>query len=66
VMSTPTTYDDTRAALETAGLAPATAPVLTDVDRLGDLHRVVAAAPWTRLARLVTDRPALRLAGALG
>lgn len=66
VMSTPTTYDDTRAALETAGLTPVTAPVLTDVDRLGDLHRVVAAAPWTRLARLVTDRPALRPAGALG
>lgn len=51
-MSTPTTYDDTRRALEAAGLRVADAPVLADVDTADDADRVATAAPDTRFARL--------------
>jgi hypothetical protein len=41
-MSTPTTYDDTRAALLEAGLGVGTAAVLRDVDTVADGHVVAA------------------------
>lgn len=49
-MSTPTTYDDTRAALAAAGVEVGTAPVLRDVDTLADADAVADAAPGTRFA----------------
>lgn len=49
-MSTPTTHDDTRTALESAGLAVDGALVLTDVDTADDADRVAAAAPDTLFA----------------
>lgn len=55
-MSTPTTYDDTRAALEASGLRVTGTAVLRDVDTLADADEVAAAAPsgafaaaWGRL-----------------
>jgi glycosyltransferase A (GT-A) superfamily protein (DUF2064 family) len=50
-MSTPTTYDDTLAALQQAGLRVASAPVLTDVDTVADAERVAAEAPHGRFGR---------------
>ena len=50
-MSTPTTYDDTRAALEASGLRVAGAPMLTDVDTIDDAAEVAAAAPASRFAQ---------------
>lgn len=50
-MSTPTTYDDTRAALLAAGLSVGGAAVLRDVDTVPDADAVAAAAPATRFAR---------------
>lgn len=50
-MSTPTTYDDTRAALLAAGVDPAGAPVLRDVDTLTDADAVAAATPGSLFAR---------------
>jgi uncharacterized protein len=49
-MSTPTTYLDTRAALEAAGLAVATASMLRDVDTVDDAAEVARSAPASRLA----------------
>ncbi|MDN4161657.1 TIGR04282 family arsenosugar biosynthesis glycosyltransferase [Nocardioides abyssi] len=49
-MSTPTTYDDTRAALASAGVTTATAPVLRDVDTLADAEAVAAGAPSSHFA----------------
>lgn len=56
VMSTPTTYDDTRAALEASGRRVAGTAVLRDVDTVADADEVAAAAPdgafaaaWSRL-----------------
>lgn len=53
-MSTPRTYDDTRAALEAAGLRVGSAPSLVDVDEVADAHRVARDAPATRFSRLWT------------
>lgn len=49
-MSTPTTYDDTRAALVAAGVTPAAAGVLRDVDTVADADAVAEAAPETHFA----------------
>ncbi len=49
-MSTPTTYDDTLAALRGAGLGVATTDVLTDVDTVDDAQRVADQAPHTRFS----------------
>lgn len=51
-MSTDRTGADTRAALEAAGLAVATATVLRDVDEVPDADYVAALAPDCRFARL--------------
>jgi rSAM/selenodomain-associated transferase 1 len=62
-MSTPTTYADTRAALEATGLRVTGAPGLTDVDTAEDAGEVAAAAPASRFARewtRRTDREAAR------
>ena len=60
-MSEPTTHDDTRAALERAGLSVATVPTLLDVDTVDDAHAVAAIAPTTRFAatwtRVTTTTP---------
>lgn len=53
-MSTPTTHDDTRTALERHGLSVSTAPVLRDVDTVADAEAVAAAVPASRFARLWT------------
>ncbi len=50
-MSTPTTYADTRAALEAAGLRVTSAPGLTDVDTADDAAEVAATAPASRFAQ---------------
>jgi glycosyltransferase A (GT-A) superfamily protein (DUF2064 family) len=50
-MSTPTTYDDTRAALRAGGSSVAGAPLLRDVDTRADAEAVAAAAPDTEFAR---------------
>jgi glycosyltransferase A (GT-A) superfamily protein (DUF2064 family) len=50
-MSTPTTYDDTRAALLDRGLGVATTAVLRDVDERDDADTVALAAPGTRFAQ---------------
>lgn len=44
-MSTPTTYDDTLAALRAAGLDVAACVELTDVDTVADADQVAAASP---------------------
>ncbi|MDN4174165.1 DUF2064 domain-containing protein [Nocardioides sp. SOB77] len=49
-MSTPTTYDDTRAALAGAGVTVGTAPVLRDVDTLADAEAVAAEVPDSHFA----------------
>lgn len=49
-MSTPTTYDDTLAALRGAGLEVASTETLRDVDTLEDAQAVAATAPWSRFA----------------
>ncbi|MCR6032981.1 DUF2064 domain-containing protein [Nocardioides sp. zg-579] len=49
-MSTPTTYDDTRAALAGVGVPVAPAAVLRDVDTLADAEAVAAQAPDSRFA----------------
>jgi rSAM/selenodomain-associated transferase 1 len=50
-MSTPTTYDDTRAALEADGLRVTDAPGLTDVDTADDAAEVAGTAPASRFAQ---------------
>ncbi|WP_323793929.1 TIGR04282 family arsenosugar biosynthesis glycosyltransferase, partial [Nocardioides sp.] len=50
-MSTPTTYDDTRAALVARGLSVASTAVLRDVDEYDDAVAVASQAPGTRFAR---------------
>ncbi|MDP3891916.1 DUF2064 domain-containing protein [Nocardioides sp.] len=50
-MSTPTTYDDSLAALVGHGLTVAGAEVLRDVDTVADADGVAALAPGTRFAR---------------
>lgn len=50
-MSTPTTHDDTLAALRARGLTVASGPVLTDVDTVVDAALVAEQAPTTRFAR---------------
>lgn len=57
-MSTPTTHDDTRAALRAHGLAVAGAAVLRDVDTLADAEAVALAAPGSRFARAWRGVPA--------
>ena len=49
-MSTPTTYDDTRAALVRRGLSVASTAVLRDVDEYDDAIAVSALAPNSRFA----------------
>ncbi|MDF1605538.1 DUF2064 domain-containing protein [Nocardioides sp. YIM 152315] len=51
-MSTPTTYDDTRAALCDAGLDVGRASILRDVDRIGDAAAVAALAADGEFARV--------------
>ena len=51
-MSTPTTYDDTRRALESRGLRVAAAGVLRDVDTAQDADLVAAEHPHTGFARV--------------
>lgn len=58
VMSTPTTYDDTHAALAERGLSVAPTVALRDVDEHADADAVALAAPQTHFARAwaaVTD-----------
>lgn len=50
-MSTPTTYDDSLAALVGHGLTVAGVEVLRDVDTVADAEAVAAVAPGTRFAR---------------
>lgn len=50
-MSTPTTHDDTRRALEVAGLRVATTGTLCDVDTVADADAVARLAPGTAFAR---------------
>ncbi|MFC5176842.1 TIGR04282 family arsenosugar biosynthesis glycosyltransferase [Nocardioides taihuensis] len=50
-MSTPTTHDDTLAALTAAGLRVAKAPALRDVDTAEDAEAVAALAPDGHFAR---------------
>ncbi|GEP40054.1 hypothetical protein NPS01_37170 [Nocardioides psychrotolerans] len=50
-MSTPTTYDDTLAALRASGLRVVTTVALRDVDTVADADAVAALAPGTRFAR---------------
>lgn len=56
VMSTPTTYDDTRCALERDGLAVGRAAELRDVDTIEDARAVARDAPGTEFARVWRDR----------
>lgn len=55
-MSTPTTYADSRAALEHHGLSVGTTTMLRDVDTVADAEAVAAAAPDTRFAAGWRDR----------
>lgn len=50
-MSTPTTYDDTRRALEDSGLRVGTTVALRDVDTVHDAELVAAEAAGTAFAR---------------
>jgi rSAM/selenodomain-associated transferase 1 len=50
-MSTSATGEQTRAALESAGLSVALAPELRDVDVVEDAAAVASAAPWTEFSR---------------
>jgi len=54
-MSTPTTYADTRAALEAAGHRVVDTDTLMDVDTTHEADTVAAAAPGTRFARTWTS-----------
>ncbi len=56
VMSTPTTYADTRTALEAAGLQVGVTVTLRDVDTVSDADVVAALAPTSRFARAWTSR----------
>ncbi|MBZ5740388.1 DUF2064 domain-containing protein [Nocardioides sp. GBK3QG-3] len=56
-MSTPTTYDATRAALVGAGLDVGTTEVMRDVDTVPDAEAVAAAAPDGEFARTWRERP---------
>jgi glycosyltransferase A (GT-A) superfamily protein (DUF2064 family) len=58
-MSTPTTYDDTLAALVAAGLDVGHFVELTDVDTAVDADLVASAAPATRFARAWTQQKAV-------
>jgi glycosyltransferase A (GT-A) superfamily protein (DUF2064 family) len=51
-MSTPTTYADTRRALEADGLGVGRAEVLRDVDTIEDAENVAALAPDSEFARV--------------
>lgn len=51
-MSTTTTYDDTRRALQAEGLRVGTTAELRDVDTIGDAEVVAAEAPETEFARV--------------
>ena len=55
-MSTPTTHDDTEAALRSAGLRVGTSVTLCDVDTAVDADAVAAEAPGTRFARTWTEQ----------
>lgn len=59
-MSTPTTYDDTRAALLGRGLTVATAATLRDVDTSEDADHVAGVAPHTRFAHAWTALKGVR------
>jgi rSAM/selenodomain-associated transferase 1 len=50
-MSTPTTYEDTRAALREAGLTVGTTTTLRDVDTVADARTVAVSAPGGHFAR---------------
>ncbi|MBB6629574.1 DUF2064 domain-containing protein [Nocardioides sp. KIGAM211] len=50
-MSTPTTYDDTRRALEDRGLTVSTTATLRDVDTVPDADLVAEVAPGSHFAR---------------
>lgn len=50
-MSTPTTYDDTRAALEASGLVVGSAPVVTDVDTAEEAAAVARSWPDLHFSR---------------
>jgi glycosyltransferase A (GT-A) superfamily protein (DUF2064 family) len=50
-MSAPTTYDDTRGALEAAGTRVAGAVMLRDVDTVADAEAAARVAPGSRFAR---------------
>jgi hypothetical protein len=54
-MSTPSTYDDTWAALIGAGIAVRDTVALRDVDTVEDAHAVALGAPGTRFARTWTS-----------
>ncbi len=54
-MSTPTTYDDTRRALESAGSRVVAGPVLRDVDTAADAVAVAARCPATRFGQAWTS-----------
>lgn len=54
-MSTPQTYAATRSALEALGLRVAAGDRLRDVDHLGDVAPVAAAAPHTRFAAAAAE-----------
>lgn len=51
-MSTPTTYADTRAALEAAGIGTATTGILRDVDTVADADAVALASTRGQFARV--------------
>ncbi|MDQ4055057.1 MAG: DUF2064 domain-containing protein [Actinomycetota bacterium] len=54
-MSQPTTYDDTRAALEAQDLLVGSTGTLRDVDTVADAEAVAAAAPDSRFAQAWWD-----------
>lgn len=56
-MSTPTTYDDTRRALEDRGLQVATGAVLPDVDTVAEAELVARGHPDTEFARAWAEVP---------
>ncbi len=49
-MSTPTTYDDTRAALQAAGLSVGSASALRDIDTVTDAEAVAGLVPSSEFA----------------
>lgn len=56
-MSTPSTYADTRAALESAGLRVGDTATLRDVDTVPDADVVAEQAPGSRFAQVWASRP---------